>query len=448
MLNIFRKFSSYVVAILAAGVLAGIAPAAAGADLTQVYAMAVDSDPEFRRVAAAYRAVLEQRPQALSQLLPSVRLSANSTSNEQDISSGFIIGSAGRDLEFNSHGYSLDLAQPLFRRDRFIRFRQAGSRIQQAAAELMQAEQDLISRVAVRYFTVLGAMDSLEFAQAEKLSLGRQLEQARQRFEVGLIAITDVQEAQAGYDRAVAQEIAAENSVDNAREALREITGLYLESLTPLGSRMPLVEPEPNNVETWTETAAEQNVGVAAAIHAVDVAREEIKVQWAGHLPTLDLVARRGYDSSGGRFGGNQIHATGVGVELNVPLYQGGFVSSRTREAQQRLDERLEGLELARRAAYRETREAFRGVISGISQVQALNQALISAETALQATTAGFEVGTRTAVDVVAAERSTSQARRDHARAKYDYIANTLLLKRAAGTLSDQDLVLVNTWLE
>jgi outer membrane protein len=170
-------------------------------------------------------------------------------------------------------------------------------------------------------------------------------------------------------------------------------------------------------------------------------------VQFTGHLPTLDLVARHGYDKSGGRFSDSKVHATAVGLELNVPIFQGGYVNSRTREARQRLDASLESLELARRQTQRQTRASYLSVISGISQVKAFKQALVSSETALEATNAGFEVGTRTAVDVVAAERLTSQARRDFARSKYDYILNTIRLKQAAGTLSDQDLSLINQWL-
>ena len=162
----------------------------------------------------------------------------------------------------------------------------------------------------------------------------------------------------------------------------------------------------------------------------------------------MDLVARHGYDTSGGRFGSTSIHATAVGLELNVPLYQGGFVSSKTREAHQRLEEQMQRLEQARRLAQRLTREAYLGVISGISQVKALNQAVISSETALLSTQAGFEVGTRTAVDVVTSERATSQARRNHARSKYDYIINTLKLKRAAGILSTSDLIQVSRWMK
>ncbi|HEY7841164.1 MAG TPA: TolC family outer membrane protein [Gammaproteobacteria bacterium] len=421
---------------------------ARSADLTEVYAMAAENDPEFRRVAANKRAILELRPQAIADLLPAVNLTGNTYNNDQDISAGFVVGGSGSsELDFNSHGYALNLSQPLFRTDRWLRLRQANSQIRQADAELTAAQQDLMLRTSLAYFLVLGAGDNLQFAEAEKKSLSRQLEQAKQRFEVGLTAITDVQEAQAGYDRAVAQEIAAQNDLSVQHEVLRQITGQYLTDLAVLGDDMPLVNPEPEDIEQWTTTALDQNAQVQAQLYAVETAREEIKVQFTGHLPTLDLVARHGYDKSGGRFSDSKVHATAVGLELNVPIFQGGYVNSRTREARQRLDASLESLELARRQTQRQTRASYLSVISGISQVKAFKQALVSSETALEATNAGFEVGTRTAVDVVAAERLTSQARRDFARSKYDYILNTIRLKQAAGTLSDQDLSLINQWL-
>ena len=417
------------------------------ADLVEVYSLAESNDPQYRQVSAARQATLESRPQAFSQLLPAINLSANTRKNDQDISSaGRAFGSSG-EVEFNSHGYSLNATQPLFHRDRLITLKQADSLIQQADAELIAAQQDLIVRVAVRYFNLLAAMDHLEFAQSEKKSLSRQLDQAKQRFEVGLTAITDVQEAQAGYDRAVANEILAENMIDNAREALREITGEYTDALSLLGNSMPLVSPEPAVIETWTTTSLEQNLQILTARYAAETAQKEIKLQSAGHLPTLDLVASRDYLSTGGRFGSTKQHSTEVGLELNIPLYSGGLVSSRTREAAQRYNEAMEKLEQARRAAQRLTREAYLGVMSGISQVNALQQAVVSSETALQATQAGFDVGTRTAIDVVAAERTTFGARRDLSRARYDYILNTLRLKQAAGTLAPDDLKQINSWL-
>jgi outer membrane protein len=415
-------------------------------DLLSVYQLAEKNDPVYLQEIASHRATLEARPQALSQLLPTVNLSADTTRHDQDISSASAFGSAG-ETNFNRRGYSLSITQPVFRRDRFIALKQADSEIKQAEAELIEAQQDLIVRIAERYFDVLASMDNLEFAKAEVKSLSRQLDQANQRFEVGLSAITDVQEAQAGYDLSVAREILALNAIDNSQEAMRELTGDYVSDLDTLGKNMSLVRPEPEAIESWTTLSLDQNLGMVAARHSAETARNEINRQSSGHYPTLDLVGSHGYDSSGGRFGATKTHESSIGLELNIPIYTGGLVSSQTREAHENYNIAIHALEQARRSAQRLTREAYLGVISGISQVKALNQAVISSETALEATEAGFEVGTRTAVDVVATQRATSNARRNHSQAKYDYILNTLKLKQAAGTLSPDDIKLINAWL-
>lgn len=415
-------------------------------DLAEIYQLARTSDPEYKQVVAANGAILERRAQALSGLLPSATLSANTITNDQDIKlDGF--GASGK-ASFNSHGYSLDVTQPLFRLDRYFELKQADSIIRQADAELSSAEQDLMVRVATAYFDVLAAKDNLAFAKAETKSLKKQLEQARQRFDVGLTAITDVQEAQAGYDLAFSQQIVAENEIDNASESLRAITGEYISNLAALGEDMPLLNPQPAEIDVWTDTALKQNLSILATQSAVETARKEIKLQKSGHLPTLDLVARRDFASSGGRFGQFLQHSTSVGVQLNVPLYQGGFVSSKTREAHKRLEQEIQRLEQVRRRTQQLTRQAYLGVISGISQVKALSQAVISSETALSSTQAGFEVGTRTAVDVVTSERATFQAKRNYSRSRYNYILDSLRLKLAAGTLSDQDLTQVSLWMK
>ena len=424
-----------------------LSSAVSAADLVELFYQAQSSDPIYKQAIAAYDAATEAKPQARSQLLPQVRLNANTFSHDQDISTNSAIGGAGS-VDFNTHGYSLDLTQPVFHYDRWLALQQADSVILQAQAQQDAALQDLIIRVADRYFDVLAAYDNLEFVRAEKSSLARQLEQATQRFEVGLSTITDVHEAQAGYDSSVANEILAENLIDNAKEALWETTGVYVDHLSPLSESMALVKPEPGNIDEWAEFSRENNLQVIAAKYQLEQARQEIKIQRAGHLPSLDIVANSGYHTSGGRFGGTQIHSNAIGLELSVPLYEGGLVSSQTREAQSLYTQALERLEQEYRASKRETREAYLGVISGISQVKALNQSVISNESALQATEAGFEVGTRTAVDVVAVQRSLSQAKRDYARARYEYVMNTLLLKQASGTLSPEDLHEINKWLK
>lgn len=454
MKRIINKTVGVFLLLLTPGLFA--VPAAHAVDLIEVYRMAESSDPQFRQVAANKRAVLEQRPQAIAGFLPEIRFTAaaSGTSQENEVAAGgIIVGGAGGTTNvtrsgFETVNYNLNLTQPLFRSDRYFRLQQANSSIKQADAELAAAELDLAIRVSSTYFNVLAAIDNLSFAEAEKRSLGRQLEQAKQRFEVGLTAVTDVQEAQAGYDRAVADEIRAINDIDNAREALREITGAYLTGLAGLTDSMPLVSPEPADIDEWANTAIRENLDVIAALHAVDNAREEIRAQFTGHLPTIDLTVGRTFNKSGGRFGDSETTNETLGIEFNVPIFSGGIVNSRVRESTERLDQQLELLEQIRRQAHRETRESFLGVMSGISQIQALQQAVVSSEVALEATRAGFEVGTRTSVDVVAAERATFQARRDLSRARYDYIINSLNLKQAAGILTKDDLQQVNSWLD
>lgn len=417
------------------------------ADLVSIYSLAERNDPTYQQEISIHRVVIESKPQALSKLLPSINLSGNTKRNAQDITtSGASFGSDG-EIDFNSHGYSLNITQPLFRRDSFIALEQADSRIRESGVKLAKAQQDLIINVSENYFNVLTSLDNLEFAMIEVKSLSRQLEQANQRFEVGLSAITDVQEAQAGYDLAIAQEIQAINTVDNAKEKIRELTGEYIDEFDNLSEKIILVKPSPEEIESWTQLAIEQNLDVSAANFALETARKEIKKQSAGHLPTVDIVASHGYDSTGGRFGSTRMDRSEIGLELNIPIYSGGLVSSKTREAYENYNQSMHYLEKARRTAQRNTREAYLGVISGISQVNALKQAVVSSETALLATEAGFEVGTRTAVDIVASQRTTSKARRDYSDAKYNYILNTLKLKQAAGTLSPDDLNVINTWL-
>ena len=419
----------------------------AAADLMEIYTLAIENDPVYKQSIARRNAVLESRPQALARLLPDIALGANASRHYQDIStSGF--GESGT-VDFSANGYRLSLSQPIFRRDRLIGLNQADSRILEAEAQALNSGQDLIIRVAENYFNILQGQDNLDFSGAEKKSLDRQLEQARQQFEVGLSAITDVREAEAGYDRAVADEIRATNELDNEREAMREIINQYPQSLlSPLSEDLPLLEPDPSDIDQWLARALEQNLDVIAATHALAVAEKTITLQTAERYPTLDLLASHDFDDRGGRFGDTEVHTSQIGLELNLPIFRGGAINSRIREARQNYHLAIERLEQARRAAQRNARQAYLGVISGISQVKALKQALVSSETALKATRAGFEVGTRTAVDVVAAERNVLSSRRDYSRARYNYLLNSLSLKQAAGTLSSEDLRHLRQWLD
>lgn len=415
--------------------------------LLDIYRLAQQHDTEIQQAEAAYRASLEARPQNRAGLLPNLGLSANTTRNSEDREYPNNPGFGGSE-DFNSHGYALSLTQPIYRHDAWVRYRQAKDTVGQAEATFLAAEQDLIVRAAQRYFDVLAAADNLRFASAEKEAINRQLEQTRQRFDVGLIAITDVLEAQASFDTAVAQEIEATNQLDNAREALRELTGQTHEALAALALDTPLVRPDPSDIDAWTRNALENNLALRAAQHAYEVARKEIAAQRAGHYPTLDVIATHSNNvSGGGSLGRSDIDDTAVGLELNLPLFQGGAVSSRTREARYLAEQAGQFTEAQRRAAIRQTREGYLGVQSAISRVNAFKQARISSESALESTEAGFDVGTRTTVDVLLARRTLFLAERDYAQSRYDYILNSLRLKQAVGTLGPEDLQQINGWL-
>ncbi|SEK44976.1 TolC family outer membrane protein [Ectothiorhodospira marina] len=422
-------------------------------DLLEVYRTAQERDAELRTAEAEFRAALEARPQARSALLPQIEgtLGYAYTDSDQEGRPSF---------DYQTRTFELSLNQTLYDHTNYVALRQADLGVAQATAVRDAARQELILRVAEAYFGVLSAKDNLSFAEAEKEAIGRQLEQADQRFEVGLIAITDVKEAQAQFDLAVAEEIAAQNRLDQAQEDLAVITGQFYENLPELSDRMPLVLPDPADKSQWVETAREANLNLVAQRLSTEVAAQDIKRQRSGHYPTLGLSASYNDQAFNDLpdFGGQTSGATSqqfldrqdaqVGVQLRVPIYTGGRVSSLTREARENFDAAREQQELAERQTVQQTRSAFLSVNAGISRVRALEQALESTRASFEAAEAGFEVGTRTAVDVLLELRQVFRAERDFAEARYDYLLNTLRLKQAAGTLSQEDLISVNTWLD
>ena len=422
-------------ALGAGAVLAAASAAAPAENLVEIFELALTSDPEFLATGADHRAAQEILPQALAELQPRVRVTFDTRWNDRQ-----------RRGDYRSESLVLSVEQPVYRRDRHIAVDQADSRIARADTLYAAARQDLAVRVAERYFGVLEAEDELGFAQATLEAFEQQLAQSRQRFEVGLIAITDVEEAKAGFDLSRAQLIAAQNALDIAKEALRETTGAYQERLAPL-RETHLVMPEPADIDQWTAIALERNLRLVAAKHDTETARREIERIQAGHSPTLDAVGSIGLNDSesGGLLG--ETRRADVGLRLSLPLYSGGSILSRTRESRHRYQRSLDVLERERRRAQRETRDAYLGVDSGISRVQALEQAVRSSLTAAEAIDAGFQVGTRTSVDVLDAQRDLFRARRDLSEARYRYVLDVLRLKRAAGTLSEEDLRIVSIWL-
>ncbi len=415
--------------------------------LLDVYRLAIDHDPQYRGIEAAYLATLETKTQSRAQLLPSINLAAYGAYNKQQTigSSSFPVGVR----DFESNGYTLSLNQSVFNYDYFIQLRQSTFIIGEAQAKLSAAQQALIVRIAKRYFDLLAAADSLEFARAEKEAIDRQLKQTRQYFDVGLIAVTDVHEAQAAYDLVIAQEILAENLLASQYEALAEITGQHHGRVALLAPETPLIEPEPSNIGKWSETALSQNFQLLAAEFAYQYSQQEIKRQRTGHWPTLELNASHIYnDSKGGNFGSNESENQTIELRLNIPFFQGGAISSRTTQARHFAAQSREAYEQQRRATLRQVRDAYLSVLAEINRVKALGQAVVSAQSVLDATETGREVGTRTTVNVLDTRRELFRTQRDHARSRYDYIVHTLHLKEAAGILTLADLELVDGWLQ
>lgn len=414
-------------------------------DLLQIYHLARQNDPEFAAARAQYDAAREAAPQARSAVLPQITFSASRFENSEE---ALATGGGTIKSDFDSEQLQLELRQTLFDWNEFSGLGRADALVAQAESELAAAEQNLVVRVAESYFAVLGARDTLRFARGEKTAIERQLEQARERFDVGLIPVTDVKEAQAQYDLAVSREIAAENALENAREALRTVTGQPTGLLSGVVGELALVGPDPGAPGDWVDTALQQNPDYLAARSGAEVARYEIRQARAGHYPQVDLVARRTEEET--QFAGNipsDTETDSIGIELSIPLFSGGATVSATREFRAQFEAAQARVVQARRSAERNTRDAFRGVGSSISQVGALAQAVESNQAAVEATRAGFRVGTRTAVDVLSALRDLYQAQRDYAEARYQYILNRLRLKQAAGTLTVDDVRLINSWL-
>jgi outer membrane protein len=425
------------------GPLLGVSTAN-GENLVQVYELALQHDPQLRAALATRDSALEARPQAESRFLPSVNLSSNANLIRSDVHSS----SSGSSLNnYGTASLSLNLSQSVYRKEYGIQLDQADKQIAQAEVAYAAEEQGLILRVAQAYFNVLSAQDMLEFAKAENAAIARQLDQSKQRFEVGLIAITDVHEAQAAFDQSRADLIQAENVLDNAWEAQQEIILQSVNQLAPLTANLPLNPPNPQNPEQWAETAQTQNLGLQATQFGVEIARMNIDVQDSGDSPTLDIVGSHALNLSSSSTG-SDAQTTTVGLQLNVPLYTGGAVNSRTRQARYDYEATQQNLDKQRRSVNRTVRDAYRGVMSSISTVEALKASTISAQSALEATEAGFEVGTRTMVDVLNAQRDLFRARSNYSKVRYDFILSGLQLKQATGTLSKEDLMQVNGWLQ
>lgn len=430
-------------------------------NLAEVYQLALQADPTVQKAQAQANAQQEGIDQAMSALLPQLNASASMSSRESDSQNyNDAFGPLGSTITSttDSTSYGLSLNMQLYHHDSWLRMSNARKAAHQSDLQLKLAKQDLIVRVTQSYFNVLSAKDDLEFAKAEKKAIARQLEQTKQRFAVGLTAITDVHEAQAQFDNAEASVIKAENKVYNTEEALRTITNRYPRNLSTLDtSSFSTTSPMPNSADEWQQIAEAKSLELIVQKVSMDIAKENINIAQSGHYPTLDLNGNIGRSKSKSaftapNFSGNFPYSPyydnqSFGVTLTVPIYSGGATSSKVRQAQQNYVATSQDLALTHRNVVRNTRNAFNNVRAAISGIRALEQSEISAESALKATEAGFEVGTRTIVDVLNSTRNLYNAKRNLSSTRYGYIQAVLALKRAGGMISDQDIIDINKGL-
>src|SRR5712671_6445302 len=438
-------------------ILALCAAPAHAADLLQIYRDALANDATYASARATRDAGLESLPQGLAQILPTVNATAFTQSNNTNISFRGALDSQGKVIpdsnrQGNSSGYTVTLTQPLFNWQNIQVYKEAGFKAVQAEATFGQATQALIVRVAQAYFDVLASQDSLAFIQGQKVAISEQLAQAKRNFEVGTATITDTHEAQARYDLATSQEIAAQSDLEIKKRTLQQIVGKFPERLEPLKPTIELNPPKPNSMEDWATAAASQGYPVRAQEAALEIAVREIERIRGGHLPTLNIVGSAGQNSTSisatasNNAASDSINRT-IGLQLAIPLYAGGGVSSQVRQAVANREKAQQDLESTRRTAALSARQSYVGVTNGMAQVRALEAALVSSRSALDSNKLGYEVGVRINIDVLNAQQQVYSTLRDLSKARYDTILNGLRLKSASGTLGETDVEEVNRLL-
>ncbi len=416
-------------------------------DLSDAYRRAFDNSPIIKQAEAKASSLGQSKPQSIARFLPNI--SATAASNREWLHNK----RAGRDFrgpdanqEYWNQTFSVNLKQPLFHWDHWVQLSQSNNQIAQAEAAFQAEIQSLMMKTCEAYFNVLEAQDNLEFTTAEKNSIARQLDQVKERYEMGIIPITDVHEAQAGFDQALANEIAATNNLDNQKAALSVIIGESEETMAGLGEQLSMVKPEPQTLNAWIDSSETNNLDIIAGFNQIEFLRKNIDLQKNGHLPTLDLVASYGASDVNSSFG-LRGDTQSVGLQLNVPLYEGGAVNSRIQQATFDYEAAKENLNQKKLELKRLVKEAFRGVLSNMSRVEALKLSVKSAKSAVETTEEGFELGTRTMVDLLNEQRNLYRTKRDYSRSRYDYLINSLKLKYATSTLNADDIEKVNKLL-
>src|SRR5688572_16495946 len=451
-------------------------------DLLTIFDQAVVNDPLVREAEFTRKATREARPQAWAAYLPQIGGQWTKSKSEEstnslfprlvetdpdDPSSPIVIQQQAQvgTSEPEDERWNLQLTQSIFNWGQLVGLKQAGRVAAQADADYGVAQQDLAIRVSTRYFDVLAAQDNVQAQQASVDAISRQLEQAEKRFEVGLIAITDVQEARAARDTAAADLIASKRQLATAQEFLREITDMQYAVLATPRATMPLQMPEPADPQKWVEASMEQNLSLTSSRLGADIARDDVRVAFGGHLPQVDLIVgkdhferdaietfgpipERGFPGGSAASTQDQDTDQSISLQVTVPIWSSGGTHSRVKQSEYRWQAAKQRLERVSRETERTARDAYLGVNSEISRVQALKQALESSATALRATEAGYDVGTRTAVDVLAARQNLVAAQTAYSRSRYDYMLNVLRLKQAAGILDRTALEDMNGWLE
>ena len=411
------------------------APTAYAETLLQAYQDAKQNDDQLKAQETSFLAMLENKQQALAGKKPQISLSGSAGLQQNinisdSLTDGYINGS-----------YTLGLSKSLYNKNLDAQIEQVDASLEQAKIQLEGQRQSLIMRVAQPYFSYLNAVEQLNVANTQKKAFQQQLNQVQAFFDVGKSPITDLKEAESRYNLTVAQEVAAQTSVINAREDLRVVTGKPYAQLGAVANQIPLAIPSPSTIQAWVDIAKKNSKSLLAAKQSIEIARQKVEVQRASRSPTVNLYARH---TGSFKFSDSPIDpvtaGASVGVEASMPLYQGGSISSKIRQAQHEFRQAQQNYQYQEKLLESQVRSAFNAIETNISQVKAQQQALISAETAAQATKTGFEVGTRTAVDVLTTLSDVFSARRDYANARHNYLLSTLQLRNAAGTLSENDL--------